>query len=528
MLLLAASYAAVSAVLYRRDRDSASVLWAIGLTLAAIGAATLVSGATLTIVWAAEAALLAWLARRIDEPRFQLASLGWLALAFVHALAVDARVTRLFVANDHAYGAVPSVGALAAAAALIGLSRFEWETRDEGLLARMFSDLRDAQPHLHRAALVLAGATALYAGSLGVVAMPASWDWGHVAVAGLWSAVAAGLVVLRRKVEALALSLAALLLVVFYDLPHVAETPRAWSFACVGAAALVVAVWWELRACVRTMEVAALVELVASVALTTSSVAQLLDGRERGAGLLGLAAAYGLTAVLLLRRRRDFASGLGVVALALAVPASWLLLHATWLVLAWAATSAALVVLTRLEQRLAYGALTYFGLALLHTLALDAPPSTLFVAHRHPGTGAPTLALSALAAAVLALRTPGLRRRLGWLAGALGLYAVALALLEASEAIGGGIDTAFQRGHTAVSALWGVIGLTLLVAGLKRSARHLQFGGFALFGVALAKLFLYDLGHLSSITRALSFLAVGAVMIVGGFFYQRLALESRT
>jgi uncharacterized membrane protein len=58
--------------------------------------------------------------------------------------------------------------------------------------------------------------------------------------------------------------------------------------------------------------------------------------------------------------------------------------------------------------------------------------------------------------------------------------------------------------------------------GLRRGTRWLRVGGFALFGLALAKLFLYDLAFLSSITRALSFLAVGAVLLFGGFLVQRL------
>jgi uncharacterized membrane protein len=44
-----------------------------------------------------------------------------------------------------------------------------------------------------------------------------------------------------------------------------------------------------------------------------------------------------------------------------------------------------------------------------------------------------------------------------------------------------------------------------------------------LFGVALAKIFLYDLSQLSSIARAASFLAVGALLLTAGFFYQRLS-----
>lgn len=47
--------------------------------------------------------------------------------------------------------------------------------------------------------------------------------------------------------------------------------------------------------------------------------------------------------------------------------------------------------------------------------------------------------------------------------------------------------------------------------------------------ISLAKLFLYDLTTLSSLARALSFLAVGALLLLGGFFYQRLSeqLEDR-
>ena len=76
-----------------------------------------------------------------------------------------------------------------------------------------------------------------------------------------------------------------------------------------------------------------------------------------------------------------------------------------------------------------------------------------------------------------------------------------------------------------VSAFWGVLGLVCLYVGLVKRRRALRLGGFALFGVSLGKLFVYDLAALSSITRALSFLAVGAFLLVGGFFYQRLSAQ---
>ena len=66
------------------------------------------------------------------------------------------------------------------------------------------------------------------------------------------------------------------------------------------------------------------------------------------------------------------------------------------------------------------------------------------------------------------------------------------------------------------------LGLALLYVGLKRHRRTLRVAGLAFFPISLAKIFLFDLPALSSITRALSFLAVGAVLLLGGFFYQRL------
>ena len=74
--------------------------------------------------------------------------------------------------------------------------------------------------------------------------------------------------------------------------------------------------------------------------------------------------------------------------------------------------------------------------------------------------------------------------------------------------------------------MWAIVGLALLILGLRRS-RALQLGGLVLFGISLAKLFLYDLAYLSSVTRAFSFVAVGMLIMVGGFFYQRMALDSR-
>jgi hypothetical protein len=159
-----------------------------------------------------------------------------------------------------------------------------------------------------------------------------------------------------------------------------------------------------------------------------------------------------------------------------------------------------------------------------------APPSHLFVAHEHPGRGAVGTLVVGLAAVIVGRLTgeeTELRRRFRqvcyWAAGVLTVYGLSIFILAVFQAaFAGSVDTNFHRGHTVVSAFWGLVGLALLYIGLTRY-RALRVAGFAMFAVSLAKIFLFDLPSLSSITRALSFLAVGAVLLLGGFFYQRLA-----
>jgi uncharacterized membrane protein len=76
-----------------------------------------------------------------------------------------------------------------------------------------------------------------------------------------------------------------------------------------------------------------------------------------------------------------------------------------------------------------------------------------------------------------------------------------------------------------VSALWAVVALGLLASGLSRGSKELRYAGLALLALALAKLFLFDLSQLSSLTRATSFLAVGITLLAGGFLVQRLARD---
>jgi uncharacterized membrane protein len=79
-----------------------------------------------------------------------------------------------------------------------------------------------------------------------------------------------------------------------------------------------------------------------------------------------------------------------------------------------------------------------------------------------------------------------------------------------------------QDGQVILSAVWSLTGLGALIYGLLRDDRRLRLGGLGLLGIAVFKVFFYDLSELESIYRVLSFIALGLLLLAGAFAYQRL------
>ena len=199
-----------------------------------------------------------------------------------------------------------------------------------------------------------------------------------------------------------------------------------------------------------------------------------------------------------------------------------------WYPVAVAVTAVALVSLSRPARETR---LWLVGAALLATdglvvLLAITPPAHLLTVNASPAAGVLALVAVAFAGIAVALTAPSHRR---WIVGAVGvldLYILTLVTLELAVRISGAtLETDFERGHTVVSAIWALTGLSLLVAGVVRRSAVLRYAGLALFGVTLAKIFLYDLAELSSVARAASFLAVGGLLLAGGFLVQRFSDE---
>jgi uncharacterized membrane protein len=73
----------------------------------------------------------------------------------------------------------------------------------------------------------------------------------------------------------------------------------------------------------------------------------------------------------------------------------------------------------------------------------------------------------------------------------------------------------------ALSLLWTVYASGLLASGVRRNAAGLRWQGLVLFGVAVGKVFLYDLSFLSGGYRIISSIVLGVVLLGVSFLYQR-------
>jgi uncharacterized membrane protein len=72
--------------------------------------------------------------------------------------------------------------------------------------------------------------------------------------------------------------------------------------------------------------------------------------------------------------------------------------------------------------------------------------------------------------------------------------------------------------QSALSIVWGVAGLAAMVIGARARKRSVWLAGAALMTVVVAKLFLVDLGNTATLARVVSFLGVGLLLLVVGYF----------
>jgi uncharacterized membrane protein len=76
-------------------------------------------------------------------------------------------------------------------------------------------------------------------------------------------------------------------------------------------------------------------------------------------------------------------------------------------------------------------------------------------------------------------------------------------------------------GQLALSVLWSVFAGSLTAAGFRLRLRAARVAGLVLFGVTLAKVVFLDISELRQFYRILALLALGVVLLVVAWKYQR-------
>jgi uncharacterized membrane protein len=139
-------------------------------------------------------------------------------------------------------------------------------------------------------------------------------------------------------------------------------------------------------------------------------------------------------------------------------------------------------------------------------------------------TGA-TAVMGAIAVGVLVGTGRANRRGPQLLRRGLRVFTVAIGVAAASVAV----DAAFARGggsplaeHVALSVLWAAAATGVVAAGFGRRLPDLRYTGLVLFAVTLLKVVIVDLAGVGAGWRILSFLGLGALLLLTSVLYGRL------
>jgi uncharacterized membrane protein len=254
-------------------------------------------------------------------------------------------------------------------------------------------------------------------------------------------------------------------------------------------------------------------------------------------GFAALQVTLGLVAIRL-RIHRELGSLLIGIGIALTASGLGETFHGPALVTAWAAAGATLAWLgSRLDatpgpslssaERMLIAAGAFLALAVSHTLIVEAPPAALFdgvdsLVDAVVAIGACAVAI--FAGSAFARRVSPAGARIGAFAGATALVYLGSVLIIDTVGVYGLGETR-QAGQAWLSAFWTVTGLGAVITGLLRRKPDVRLAGLALLGVAIAKVWTYDLAELDELARVLSFVGLGLLLLVGAFAYQRIKPE---
>ena len=72
--------------------------------------------------------------------------------------------------------------------------------------------------------------------------------------------------------------------------------------------------------------------------------------------------------------------------------------------------------------------------------------------------------------------------------------------------------------QAGIAILWGVTGLSCMIFGARKQARHIWIAGAFVMAAVVVKLFLFDLANTGTVERIVSFMSVGILLLIVGYF----------
>ncbi len=266
-----------------------------------------------------------------------------------------------------------------------------------------------------------------------------------------------------------------------------------------------------------------------------------------GGFTLLLAVFYGLLGYGIVARHREqahlslFALGIALVFLTIAVPVQ---LGGPWIGVAWAVEGVALIWLSFIVRM---HELRWFGLAafvitlgwmLLGDLPYDLGESGLFGGYEYSPW--PVINLRFLSY-VLIIGAAYLSAYAWWrwrddyfapeeryfipgflaAANSLSLWILSIQVVMAVDQAAIDASIAGNVTSLSLSGLWALYAAVLIVLGIVKRWRWVRLSGLGLLAVPIVKLFVYDTFSLEQEYRVAAFIGLGALLVAGGFLYQR-------
>jgi uncharacterized membrane protein len=225
-------------------------------------------------------------------------------------------------------------------------------------------------------------------------------------------------------------------------------------------------------------------------------------------------------------KARVLFAGLALTFVTLTVPVR---LDGRWITIGWA-IEGAILIWSGLRIRVAglrYAGFALFGIALIRLAILPIPAPT-FLFNARFATFA--ICVACLIAACAFARRMGVQvseQESEWfLAAAIAanVYGLAALSLEIWDLLGRMPSLDIDRGlaqQLALSLLWLVYALSLLVAGIWKKSAIVRWQALILLGVVIGKVFIFDLSFLERFYRIISFIFLGLALLVISFYYQR-------